>query len=143
MTEHKASCKYTKGNQTCKCHVNNTICARTSFTESLYIYSHTGLHYYATGVGFRWKVIGEMTGWLGSSVVECSHGQQKTLGLSASRATIFHLLQLDSNTSTIVIKDTIHWGVTDQLTHQIYGIRNFSNLVVHKQCLQCVWSLQS
>ena len=29
-----------------------------------------------------------MTGWLGSSVVECSHDQQKALGLSLGRATI-------------------------------------------------------
>ena len=25
-----------------------------------------------TGVGFRWRIVGDMTGWLGSSVVECS-----------------------------------------------------------------------
>jgi len=25
-------------------------------------------------LGFRWKVVGEMTRWLGGSVVECSHG---------------------------------------------------------------------
>ena len=34
-----------------------------------------------------------MTGWLGSSVVECSHGQGKALGSSPGRATLFHLLQ--------------------------------------------------
>ena len=33
-----------------------------------------------------------MTGWLGSSVVECSHGQRKALGSSPGRATMFHLL---------------------------------------------------
>ena len=45
-----------------------------------------------TGVGFRWRVVGDMTGWLGSSVVECLHGQRKALGSSPVRATIFHLL---------------------------------------------------
>ena len=43
-------------------------------------------------VGLRSKVVGDMTGWLGGSVLECSHGQQKTLGLSPGRATIFYLL---------------------------------------------------
>ena len=47
-----------------------------------------------TGVGLRWQVVGEMTGWFGSSVVECLHGQRKALGSSPGRATIFHLLQL-------------------------------------------------
>ena len=28
-------------------------------------------------VGFRWKVVGEMSGWLCSSVVECSHGSER------------------------------------------------------------------
>jgi len=35
-----------------------------------------------------------MTGWLGNSVVECSHGQQKALGSSSGRATTFHLLHM-------------------------------------------------
>ena len=48
-----------------------------------------------TGVGFRWRIVGDMTGWLGSSVVECSHGQRKALGSSPGRATIFHLLHID------------------------------------------------
>ena len=33
-----------------------------------------GIHVTVTGVGFRWRIVGDMTGWLGSSVVECSHG---------------------------------------------------------------------
>ena len=37
-----------------------------------------------------------MTGWLGSSVVECSHGQRNTLGSSPGRATLFHLLHIDT-----------------------------------------------
>ena len=49
-----------------------------------------------TGVGFRWRIVGDMTGWLCSSVVECSHCQRKALGSSPGRATIFHLLQLKS-----------------------------------------------
>ena len=49
--------------------------------------------YNVTGVGFRWRIVGDMTGWLGRSVVECSHGQRKALGSSPGRATIFHLLQ--------------------------------------------------
>ena len=48
-------------------------------------------------VELRWKVDDDMTVWLGSSVVECSHGQQKTLGSSPSQATIFHLLQTSPN----------------------------------------------
>ena len=47
---------------------------------------------YITGVGFRWRIVGDMTGWLGSSVVECSHSQQKALGSNPGRATMFHLL---------------------------------------------------
>ena len=35
-----------------------------------------------TGVAVRWRIVGDMTGWLGSSVVECSHGQRKALGSS-------------------------------------------------------------
>ena len=45
-------------------------------------------------VGFMWKVVGEMSGWLCSSVVECSHGQRKALRSSPGRATIFHLLHM-------------------------------------------------
>ena len=48
--EYKASCKYTKCKHTCKCHINNTMCTCTSFTESLYIYPHTGLHYTYTHI---------------------------------------------------------------------------------------------
>ena len=33
-----------------------------------------------TGVGLRWRVVSGMTGWLGSSVVTCPHGQRKALG---------------------------------------------------------------
>ena len=40
------------------------------------------IHVYVTEVGFRWRIVGDMTGWLGSSVVECSHGQRKALGSS-------------------------------------------------------------
>ena len=54
-------------------------------------------HYHVTGVGLRWKVVGEMAGWLDSSVVECSHSQRKALGLSPGQATIFHLLRLAPN----------------------------------------------
>ena len=46
-----------------------------------------------TGVGLRWRVVSEMTGWLGSSVVTCPHGQRKALG----RATFCHLLQMAPN----------------------------------------------
>ena len=42
-----------------------------------------------TGVDFRWRIVGDMTGWLGSSVVECSHGQRKALGSITGRATLF------------------------------------------------------
>ena len=50
-----------------------------------------------TGVGLRWKVVGDMTGWFGSSVVVCSRNQRKTLGLSPGQATFFHLLQMAPN----------------------------------------------
>ena len=33
-----------------------------------------GGYTWVTGVGFRWRIVGDMTEWLGSSVVECSHG---------------------------------------------------------------------
>ena len=39
-----------------------------------------------------------MAGWLGSSVVECSHGQRNALGSSPGRATIVHLLHLHYRT---------------------------------------------
>ena len=47
---------------------------------------------FVSGLGFRWRIVGDMTGWLGSSVGECSHGQRKALGSIPGRATIFHLL---------------------------------------------------
>ena len=46
------------------------------------------------GVAVRWRIVGDMTGWLGSSVVECSHCQRKALGSNPGRATIFHLLHV-------------------------------------------------
>ena len=55
-----------------------------------------------TGVGFRWRSVGDMTGWLGSSVVECSHGQRKALGSSPGRATIFHLLHMPQHLYNII-----------------------------------------
>ena len=54
-------------------------------------YTCDKFHVSVTGVGFRWRLVGDMTGWLGSSVV-VSHGQLKALGSSPGRATIFHLL---------------------------------------------------
>ena len=48
-------------------------------------------------VGLRWRIVGDMTGWLGSSVVECLHGQRKALGSSPGLTTIFHLLQMAPN----------------------------------------------
>ena len=44
-------------------------------------------------VGLRWKVVGHMTGSLGSSMVEYWHSQRKTLGSSSGQATMFYLLQ--------------------------------------------------
>ena len=50
-----------------------------------------------TRVAVRWRIVGDMTGWLGSSVVESSHGQRKALCSSPGRATMFHLLQMAPN----------------------------------------------
>ena len=40
------------------------------------------VHTKCNRVGFRWRIVGDTTGWLGSSVVECSHGQRKARGSS-------------------------------------------------------------
>ena len=63
-------------------------------------------------VGLRWKVVGDMTGWLGSSVVECSHVQRKALGSSAGRTSIFHLLHVDTLSNLLMAHD---WD--SQATH--------------------------
>ena len=66
------------------------------FTKSEQVLQETILAswwWFCNRVGFRWKVVGDMTGWLGSSVVECSHSQRKALASSPGQATIFHLLQ--------------------------------------------------
>ena len=61
------------------------------------LYGQISVTVCVTGVGFRWRIVGDMTGRLGSSVVECSHGQRKALGSSPGRATLFHLLQMAPN----------------------------------------------
>ena len=64
-----------------------TLCTVMCVRECLYVLC-------VTGVGFRWRIVGDMTGWLDSSVVEGSHGQRKALGSGSGRTTIFHLLQM-------------------------------------------------
>ena len=44
--------------------------------------AHVFSAYVCNRVGLRGKGVGDMTGWLCSSVVECSHGQRKTLSSS-------------------------------------------------------------
>ena len=75
---------------------------RTLLSAILYLI-YLVLQYWisVSGEGFRWNVVGKMTGWLGSSVVDCSHGKRKNLGSSPGRATILHLLQIASNDSTM------------------------------------------
>ena len=55
-----------------------------------YVFVCSNTTYSCNRVGLRWKVVGEMTGWLGSSVVECSHRQRKSLGEFARCTNIFH-----------------------------------------------------
>ena len=64
---------------------------------TMVLYGQISVTVCVTGVGFRWRIVGDMTGWLDSSVVECLHGQRKALGSSPGRATIFHLLQMAPN----------------------------------------------
>ena len=61
---------------------HNTFCICTIITD-IFLYCNQGI--------FKVKIV---TGWLGSSVVECSHGHQKALGSSPIWATIFHLLHM-------------------------------------------------
>ena len=72
--------------------------------------------FYVTGVVLRWKVIGEMIGWLGSSTEECSHGKPKGLGSNVYK------LQLE-----------IRKSVRERITH-IISMHHSNSLNITTQC---------
>ena len=73
-----------------------------------------------------------MTWWLGSLVVECSHGQRKAMGSSPGRATSIHLLQMapnvlqlyTSNTSMLDFQDHIRNNHTEITKTQLFLFPN-------------------
>ena len=60
-----------------------------------------------------------MIGWLGSSVVACSHGRRKALGSSPGLATLFHLLQMAPNIKKTTVE---RWFSLYVLCGRIYEI---------------------
>ena len=80
-----------------------------------------------------------MTGWLGSSVVECSHGHRKALGSSPGRATIFHLLHIDTTCVALSwSRNKQHTPSYAYLVNQIY-FKSWGYVCTKNSAKELVW----